>query len=361
MGRTFWFKLSLVRLAQTVMGPLLLSAILAASASLVICAGIRADQDIVAGSDKVVAKVGDHEITEQEVDKLIKPRMVSVENEIYEIKRQAILSIADDYVVQQAARQENLSETEYLKKKIGDKLTPVTEQQARAYYDAHQADIGQPFDKVKPALMRYLERKQIQDRREELLDTLRQQVGFTMLLKPPRADVATDGFPTLGPEDAPVTIVEFTDFQCPFCRRAEPTIKELRAKYGDKVRLVHRDFPLSFHRQALKAAVAAHCAGDQGRFWQYHDALFAEQSKLSDNEFKNIAKKLNLDMPKFQNCLDKDEHVDQIKRDLEAGEALGVDGTPAFFINGVSLVGAQPPDKFEALINSELSQAASKN
>jgi protein-disulfide isomerase len=352
MGRIFPFQCRVGRFAQMATKPLALIAALAMSAGLIVSVvNARAGQD-----SPVVAKVGNHEITEQEVDKLVKPRMASVENEIYELKRQAILSIADDYVIQQAAKRENLSEAEYLKKKIGDKLTPVSEQQAHAYYDAHQADIGQPFDKVKTALMRYLERKQLQERRDELLDTLREQAGFTMLLKPPRVEVATAGFPTLGPNDAPVTVVEFTDFQCPFCRRAEPTIKELRDKYGDKMRLVHRDFPLPFHRQAFKAAVAAHCAGDQGHFWQYHDALFADQSKLGNDEFKAIAKKLDLNMPQFQNCLDKDEHADQIKKDIAAGEALGVDGTPAFFINGVSLVGAQPPEKFESLINTELAQ-----
>lgn len=352
MGYVFRLKRSRGWLARMARNPLLLWVVALAMGAALGIGSIGAS----AGQDSVVAKVGSHEITEQEVDKLVKPRMASVENEIYELKRQAIVSIADDYVIQQAAHRENLSEAEYLKKTLGDKLTPVLEQQARAYYDAHQADIGQPFDKVKAALARYLERKQIQERREELLESLRQQAGFTMLLKPPRAEIATDGFPTLGAKDAPVTIVEFTDFQCPFCRRAEPTIKELRDKYGDKMRLVHRDFPLPFHRQAFKAAVAAHCAGDQGRFWQYHDALFADQSKLGVDEFKAVAKELNLDMPKFQSCLDKDQHADQIKKDIAAGEALGVDGTPAFFINGVSLVGAQPPEKFETLINTELAQ-----
>jgi protein-disulfide isomerase len=351
MGYIYRSKHALISSAQSVRSAIFLATALTVAIALGASA-IRAN----AGQDAVLAKIGDHEITEQEVDKIAKPHMISVENEIYEIKRQAIISLADDYVIEQAAKREHLSEADYLKKKLSDKLQPVSEDQARAYYNAHQSDIGQPFDKVKGAIIRYLERKQVQDQREALLDSLRQEAGFKMMLQPPRAEVATEGFPTLGPKDAPVTIVEFTDFQCPFCKRAEPTVKELREKYGDKVRLVHRDFPLPFHRQALKAAVAAQCAGDQGRFWEYHDALFADQSKLGPDEFKAIAQKLGLDVPKFQSCVDKGEHLAQIKQDVQAGEALGVDGTPAFFINGVSLVGAQPLEKFETVINGELTQ-----
>jgi protein-disulfide isomerase len=166
--------------------------------------------------------------------------------------------------------------------------------------------------------------------------------------------VDSTGRPALGDKDAPVTIVEFADFQCPFCGRTEGTLKELRAKYGDKIRLVHMDFPLPFHSHALDAAKAARCANEQGKFWQYRDALFANQNKLAPADLKATGKTLGLNSTEFNECFDKAKYVTQIKTDQAAGEKAGVDGTPAFFIDGRPLTGAQPAPAFEQLIDDEL-------
>ena len=128
------------------------------------------------------------------------------------------------------------------------------------------------------------------------------------MLTAPRIQVKTAGHPEIGSKDAPITIVEFSDFQCPFCGRAEPTLKQVRAKYGDKVRLVYMDFPLGIHDHAIDAASAGRCAGEQGKFWQFHDAMFADQSKLTPPDLKASAKKLGLDTAKFDDCLDKGKY-----------------------------------------------------
>jgi protein-disulfide isomerase len=151
--------------------------------------------------------------------------------------------------------------------------------------------------------------------------------------------------------------VEFSDFQCPYCRAAEGTVKEIRAKYGDRVKFVYMDFPLGFHEHAMDAARAARCAGEQDKFWEYHDALFQDQSKLGDADLKSRAAKLGLDTKKFSACFDKGEPDALIKADQTQGAALGVTGTPTFYINGRELTGAQPPEKFAELIDDELSKA----
>ncbi len=181
------------------------------------------------------------------------------------------------------------------------------------------------------------------------------------MLTAPRIQVKTAGHPEIGSKDAPITIVEFSDFQCPFCGRAEPTLKQVREKYGDKVRLIYMDFPLGIHDHAIDAVLRqVDARGKQGKFWQFHDAMFADQSKLTPADLKASAKKLGLDTAKFDDCLDKGKYKAGIEADLAQGRDLGIEGTPAFYINGRPLSGAQPFDKFQTTITTRSSQAAQK-
>jgi len=170
--------------------------------------------------------------------------------------------------------------------------------------------------------------------------------------------------PVLGKADAPVTIVEFSDFQCPFCRRFwADTYTQLKEEYIDtgKVRLVFRDYPLPFHDAATPSALAANCANEQGKFWQYHDKMFIEQEKQGQGtvtygatELKAWAQQLGLNTAQFNQCLDSKKYADEVAADTAAGSAAGVSGTPSFFVNGQLLVGAQPFASFKAIIDAEL-------
>ena len=177
-------------------------------------------------------------------------------------------------------------------------------------------------------------------------------------MQPERVKVASAGHPWSGGKDASVTVVEFSDFQCPYCRAAENSVKQIKTKYGDKIKFVYLDFPLNFHDHAMDAARASHCAADQDKFWQYHDALFADQSKLAAADLKAAAVKLGLDGKKFDGCMAKQTPDAAIRADLAQGQSLGVTGTPTFFINGRELVGAQPPNKISSIIDEELAGGA---
>jgi protein-disulfide isomerase len=316
---------------------------------------LMASVSIAADSGQVVATVGNHKITEKELDAKIKPQLAAMESQVYELKVQAIKSMADDYVLEQAAKKENLTPEAYLKKHLAGK--PVTETDAKLFYDQHK-EIQQrypKYDEIKDRLTQALEAQRYEQERAALIDQLRKDHPVTVMLTAPRIQVKTAGHPEIGSKDAPVTIVEFSDFQCPFCGRAEPTLKQVREKYGDKVRLIYLDFPLGIHDHAIDAASAGRCAGEQGKFWQFHDAMFADQSKLTPADLKADAKKLGLDTAKFDDCLDKGKYKAAIEADLTQGKDLGIDGTPAFFINGRPLTGAQPFDKFQTTIDEELS------
>jgi protein-disulfide isomerase len=315
---------------------------------------------IAAESSKVVATVGDHKITAQELDAKIKPQLATVESQIYELKVSAIRSMADDYLLEQAAKKENLSTADYLKKHLSEKK--ITDTDAKLFYDQHkELQARYPkYDQIKDRLVEALQAQHDEQGKTAFMDQLRKQHPVAVMLTPPRVEVKFAGHPEIGPASAPVTIVEFSDFQCPFCGRAEPALKQVHEKYGDKVRLVYMDFPLGIHDHAIDAASAGRCAGEQGKFWQFHDEMFSNQSKLAPADLKADAKKLGLDTAKFDECLDKGKYKTAIETDMAQGRELGVDGTPAFFVNGRPLTGAQPFEKFQTTIDEELAGSNQK-
>ncbi len=308
----------------------------------------------------VIATIGSHPITQQEVDSRLKAQLTAMESQVYDLRRKTIESMADDYLIEQAAGKAKLGVADYMKREVLDKTATPSDADTKKFYEANKAQIPQPYEKVKAQLIAFLRQQEASEQRAKLLDSLRAGEPLKINLKPPRFKVAAEGHPELGPEDAPVTIVEFGDFQCPFCKKSEDSIKDVRTKYGDKVRLVYMDFPLSFHPNALPAAEAARCAGDQGKFWQFHDALFDAQPNLKSADLKAVAAKLGLDRQKFDNCLDQNKYQNAVRTDQAEGESLGVNGTPAFFINGRPLTGAQPASEFEQIIDEELSPSAER-
>ncbi|HUA32070.1 MAG TPA: thioredoxin domain-containing protein [Candidatus Binataceae bacterium] len=323
----------------------------------------RAESSSAAGS-KVVATVGDHPITEQQLDDKLKPEVAAlraqyeqqvermIEQRSEEMKKQTLQAMADQYLLEQAAKKDQLSVNDYLKKQFTGK-DGVTEAQAQKFYDGHKQAGTPPFAQIKDELIADMNR-------DALLERLRKQTPIKILLAPTRVTVNFAGHPSMGSADAPVTIVEFTDFQCPFCKRSEDTVKQIQQKYGDKVRLVHMDYPLSFHAHALDAAEAARCANAQGKFWPYRDALFANQGKLAPADLKATAKQLGLNTKQFDACFDSGKYKKDIEADMAQGNKLGVDGTPAFFIDGRSLVGAQPLPSFAEIIDDELASKDQK-
>ncbi|MCC6904344.1 MAG: DsbA family protein [Anaerolineae bacterium] len=175
---------------------------------------------------------------------------------------------------------------------------------------------------------------------------------------PARIDnVNVDDDPAFGPEDAPVTIVEFSDYQCPYCKRyKDQTYAALREQYGDNIRYVFRDFPLtSIHPDAFLAAEAATCAGDQGKYWEMHDTIFANQIVgIGKDALIGFAGDLDLDVDAFTECIESGKYTEEVQKDMTEAQSYGVTGTPSFFINGVRLVGAQPLETFQAVIDAEL-------
>ena len=309
-----------------------------------------------AAADPVLAEVGSYKITQQEVDARLKVQL-------YEVRKRTLDKTIDDYLLQQAAKKDKLSVAEYLKREVDDKVaTDLTgiSPKFKKYYDENKDKLpefkGVPYDEAKDRMMAAVRRRVFLIENEELVARLRKEAGVKILLQQPRVEVASVGHPMLGPPNAPVKVVEFGDFQCPYCGRTEDTLKAMREKYGDKVQLVFMDFPLSFHAHAMQAARGARCAQEQNKFWQYHDALFADQSKLAPDDLKATAKRLGLNMEKFDACFDSGKYDDAIHQDMAEGSKLNVSGTPTFFIDGRELTGARPLPQFQEIIDDELAR-----
>jgi protein-disulfide isomerase len=171
-----------------------------------------------------------------------------------------------------------------------------------------------------------------------------------------RYDIPTEGYYSIGPEDAAITIVEFSDYQCPYCERWHTQVyNQLLAAYPGKIRFVYRNLPLTqIHPQAMPAAEAALCAGEQNAYWQFHDRLFTNQDLLGDEFYVQVATDLSLDVTAFNQCRESHKYQAQIQTDMDFAIGLGVQSTPTFFINGLAMVGAQPLTSFTQLIDKEL-------
>jgi protein-disulfide isomerase len=174
----------------------------------------------------------------------------------------------------------------------------------------------------------------------------------------PKLAANTEGFPTWGNAKAPVTILEFSDFQCPFCSRAATTVEEIRKKYGSKIQIVFKHFPLSFHQQARPASEASMCVNEQSpdKFWKFHDITFKNQQQLDAASLEKYAKEAGANVDQFKKCVEEKKYAKAVQDDLEYGEKLGVRSTPTFFINGELIAGAVPFEDFATVIDEALSQ-----
>jgi len=310
----------------------------------------------------VVATIGAEKITLADLD-----REIGLAQEKHRLRQQGLEQMIAIKLVEAEAKKQGISREELMKKEVEARVQMPGDDQLRALYDARalgpdgKVREGMPsFEQVKPMIAMQLAQQQQAQAVQSYLEELKKAANVQVTLPEPpveKVEVAADG-PSKGPKDAPVTIVAFSDFQCPFCSRANPTIEQVLKTYEGKVRFVFRDFPLPSHTEAPKAAEAAHCADEQGRFWDMHDRLFAHQRELSVEELKAHAGALSLDQAKFDECLDSGRMAAKVQANLEAGTKAGVEGTPAFFVNGVPLAGALPFEEFQKVIDRELGVVA---
>ncbi len=275
---------------------------------------------------------------------------------VRDLQQQALAEMIDDRLLAQEMKGSSQSVEEFVGAHV--RAEPVSQEEMLEFYKQAVAN-GEPlppYEEVKSELAQFINEQKQKGAMLNYRASLRAKadVKLTMpILLPPIFDVDASG-ESKGPDTAPVTIVEFSDFECGYCGQAEPTVQKIVSTYGDKVRLVYRDLPLPSHVLAPKASEATHCAKIQGKYWEMHAKLFANQRALEIPQLKSYAGELGLDQVAFDSCLDEGTTAKIVADSLAEAERLGINGTPAFFVNGRFLSGAQPYERFAEVIDYEL-------
>jgi protein-disulfide isomerase len=290
----------------------------------------------------------------RDADLKIGPKLKELEQQAYELRLEALQEVIEQRLLEQEAAKTSTTVEDLLAKNVEAKTSAPSPEEVGAFYEQQKSRINKPLDEIRPQLEEFLKGMKRRDARSSYLAALRKAGNVKIMLQAPRAEVEIGNSPQRGPAEAPVTIVEFSDFQCPFCRRAQPTLGEIQEKYPGKVRFVYKDLPLrEIHPQAQTAAEAAHCAGDQGKYWEYQKALFSTE-QLSEGIYPKIASSLQLDPLAFQGCLDSGKHEATVNAGFDQAVEVGANSTPTFFVNGIKLSGAQPLENFAQIIDAEL-------
>jgi protein-disulfide isomerase len=315
------------------------------------------------GGDEVVGYVGDKPITRAQLEKAAAGELSKVRQQEYEVLSSVLEQLINDELASMEAEARGISVDELVQTEVADKVKPVTDAEVDDFYQKNIARMqGRSREEADGAIRNYLDQQQRYVVSNALMTSLRAKANVRMLLDPPRAKVAIPaGEPARGPEDAAVTVVEFSDFQCPYCKRAHETVEQLVAAYGDKIRFVYRDYPLPNHPQAFPAARAARCAGEQDKYWEYHTSLMTVGGTLDDADLKKRAGDLALDVDAFSSCVESGRHDGAIRQSMQDGAVAGVTGTPAFLINGRLLSGAQPLAALQKVVDEELARAQQAN
>lgn len=315
------------------------------------------------GPNTPVARVAGTVITSAELAAEARTALSAAEarhaEELQGIRSSALDALIEKRILEAKAKKEGLTVDKLLERDVTGKVAEPTDAAVQATYDEAktQGHTVPPFSEVKTDIARFLKQQQAQQARQTYLAGLRAEARVENLLPPylpAKVDVKADG-PIRGDAKAPVTIVEFSDYQCSFCALAEPTVKRLLDEYKGKVRVIVQSFPLPMHPSAPKAAEAAFCAGDQGKYWEMHDTLFAHQQALGVDDLKGYARTIGLDADRFDACLDSGRKAAVVDASFKLGEAIGVNSTPAFYINGRPVSGAQPFEKFKGIVDHEVS------
>jgi protein-disulfide isomerase len=331
--------------------------------ALVACSELKKADDAASGGPEgkaVAGRIAGENVTVGEIDAWIKDQLFKQTTrgnnalKVYEVRNRALEQMANEQALDEEASKAGKDRDALMKEEV-EKRAAVSDEDVQKYYDEHKDRFrGMPFEKVSPAVKRQLLAQRQTTAMQEYVAGLRQKVGYENKLEPPRFEIAVGTSPSEGPADAAITLVEFSDYECPFCKSAVPILKQVRERYPTQLRVITKNFPLDAHPKAKPAAEAAMCAAEQGKFWEYNEKLFAKAPQIDVAQLAPIAAEAGLDKARFEECLTSHRTAPIVQADLDAGKKAGVTGTPSFFVNGVPLAGGRSLNDFAKAIDVEL-------
>jgi protein-disulfide isomerase len=299
----------------------------------------------------VVAEIAGHKVSADELEEKEAGKLLQAKYKYYLAERDALDQYIDDQLLEMQAKKEGVTLDELFKRHISANVPEPTEDQLRFYYEGVQTD--EPYEAARPHIVDTVHQLRTKKARDAYIAELRGEYAVVVELNQPSAHVEVGDAPRLGSESAPVQIIEFADYECPYCQQVNADLTKLREQFRNSVSVTYKDFPLPMHPLAARAAEAARCAGAQGKFWEFHDSLF-ETKRLQVSDLKEQARKLKLDTARFDQCLDSGEQAAAVKKDSKEGQRLGLQGTPSFFINGHFMSGAIGYMKLRDTVMQEL-------
>lgn len=317
----------------------------------------QADGDVVARIGDIEVTFGELEAAWRDNDAASRLRMLQ---ELYDTRRRALDILLGDKLIEREAAARGMTREDLLIAELPSRTLEITEEEIQLLWDRNKDRFpDQTIEDLRPEIVAAIEQQRPMQALHAYTNELREAAGnVVVLLDAPRQTIETlPDDPARGPAEAPVQIVEFSDFDCPYCQRATETIERLLEEFTGQIRFVYKDYPLPTHPDAFKAAEAGNCAHEQGRFWELHDAMFANQGALSVDELHAYAENLGLDTDAFAECLDSGRHTATVERDMEIGDSYGVSSTPTLFLNGRAVLGAAPYDTFADIVREEIAAA----
>ncbi len=309
--------------------------------------------------DGVAAKIGDEVITEQRLDVMVGSRLLDLKKEVYRLKTEKLDQLIIEYVLQKESKEKGQAPEQFLEENFPMSKFSPTEQEIDKSIQDNQDRLREyqgPPEELRSRVKSFLENQKRVQAINAYAHALGPKYGLKVYLQvpqPAKIKVDTDGAPSQGPADAAVTVIEFSDYECPACRATHETVQKVKENYGSQIRWIFMDYPLKRHKFAFKAAEAAHCAGDQGKFWQYQELAFTRE-KLDTDSLVQYARELGLSTDTFRSCLDKDKFKEQIEKSIKNASNAGVDRTPSFLINGNLFIGGPAFENFKAVIETDL-------
>ncbi len=304
----------------------------------------------------VVARVGDQEITADDLDLEAGSALMKLRQQMYDAKMQILEKKIFNLLSEKAAEEAGVPLEEWIRGNLA--LAEPSEEEIAQVMAQFRSRLAKEDDQARKQVIDYLKQNTARQAQSDLQQRLVEAADVEIFLEPPRVEpVIADHSPYRGPADAPVILIEYTDFQCPFCGRVQPTLETLRERYGDSLRMVFKNLPLAMHQQAQFAAEAALCAGDQDGFWALHEWLFANHTAISRETVLAQATEQGLDVDELKACLDEGRHTADVQADMKEAGSFGISGTPGFVVNGRILTGAQPLESFIKVIDDELRRA----
>ena len=314
-----------------------------------------------AATNVEAARVGDIIVTLDDVDEAWSQNdagsQLRLFQQLYDTRRRVLDVVIGNHLIDREAVARGLSRDELLAIELPPRTLQITDEEITLVYERNREALGdRTLDDSRTEIQDALERQRPGQALRQFMADLRQEADDVVLtLDPPRQQVEVfSDDPSRGPSDAPIVLVEFSDFQCPYCQRATGILSNLRDRYADQIRFIYKDYPLSNHPQAFKAAEAGNCAHEQGMFWPFHDKMFVSQDALDVASLNSYATELGLDAAAFSMCLEEGRYTQRVQQDLQAGRRHGVSSTPTVFINGRPIMGAVPLETLEEIVREEL-------